>query len=143
MTAAGITSGLAPLFLTEISPQSVRGAAGAAHQIAVAFGDWFSLCVALPQVLGSAHRWPLAYALPGIPAAIMVMLLPFMPHSPKHQLLTKKDATAAMGTITQLVTSEHQRHFYDQLVNEALATNPVSYHSSDLYTHKRAALLHK
>lgn len=61
----GLTSGLVPLYLIEITPNKYRGTAGTLHQVAVAFSDWFSLLLGLPEVLGDEENWPLAFAFPG------------------------------------------------------------------------------
>lgn len=66
----GLTSGLVPMYLMEITPMAYRGAAGTLHQVAVAFSDWFSLLLGMPEVLGSEQLWPLAFAFPGIPALV-------------------------------------------------------------------------
>lgn len=54
----GLTSGLVPMYLMEITVGRYRGAAGTLHQVAVAFSDWFSLFIGLPEILGSRTLWP-------------------------------------------------------------------------------------
>ncbi len=90
----GLGSGLVPMYLTEIAPIKYRGAAGTAHMIAVAFGDWFSLCLTLPQIFGGEDLWPLAVAFPAIPAAILVIFLPFCAESPRYLLIRHKSDEA-------------------------------------------------
>lgn len=65
----GVTSGLVPMYLMEITPTKYRGSAGTCHmvhikflifqftsklfntlKVAVAFSDWFSMLMALPEV---------------------------------------------------------------------------------------------
>ena len=48
--AAGLNCGIVPLYLTEMAPVELRGAAGTAHQIAIGFGDWFGFFLSLPEV---------------------------------------------------------------------------------------------
>ncbi|TKR71973.1 hypothetical protein L596_019501 [Steinernema carpocapsae] len=83
----GLGSGLVPMYLMEITPNKYRGAAGTVHQVAVAFGDWFSLFMGLPIAFGTEEYWPLAFAFPGLLALILCIVLPFCPESPKFNLM--------------------------------------------------------
>ncbi|TKR81973.1 hypothetical protein L596_015762 [Steinernema carpocapsae] len=80
-------SGPVPMYLMEITPNKYRGAAGTVHQVAVAFGDWFSLFMGLPIAFGTEEYWPLAFAFPGLLALILCIVLPFCPESPKFNLM--------------------------------------------------------
>uniref|UniRef100_A0A8L8K178 MFS domain-containing protein n=1 Tax=Heligmosomoides polygyrus TaxID=6339 RepID=A0A8L8K178_HELPZ len=124
----GLTSGLVPMYLMEITPMKHRGQAGTLHQVgilwltiatplnrkrikvAVAFSDWFSLLIGLPEVLGNEELWPLAFALPGLPALALCVVLPFCPESPKYTLITlgQRD-TSNTGTLRKLFTSAELR----------------------------------
>ncbi|RCN38673.1 MFS transporter, SP family, partial [Ancylostoma caninum] len=106
----GLTSGLVPMYLMEITPVKHRGQAGTLHQVAVAFSDWFSLLIGLPEVLGNDKMWPLAFALPGIPALALCVILPFCPESPKYTLITLGERErSGKGTLRELFTSPELR----------------------------------
>ncbi|KAL6724960.1 hypothetical protein Aduo_019796 [Ancylostoma duodenale] len=115
----GLTSGLIPMYLMEITPVKHRGQAGTLHQIAVAFSDWFSLLIGLPEVLGNDTMWPLAFALPGIPALALCVILPFCPESPKYTLITLGERERALSDISKLVDSDEARPMFDMLVKES------------------------
>ncbi|KAI1694231.1 sugar transporter domain-containing protein [Ditylenchus destructor] len=90
-----LSCGLVPMYLMEISPTRYRGAAGTAHQTAVAFSDWFAKFVGLPEILGGTNSWPIAYGFPGILALFLCIILPFCPKSPKFTLITKGQKSEA------------------------------------------------
>ncbi|GMR31227.1 hypothetical protein PMAYCL1PPCAC_01422, partial [Pristionchus mayeri] len=114
----GLTSGLCPMYLMEITPAASRGVAGTLHQVAVAFSDWFSLLIGLPEVLGSNVMWPFAFAFPGLFALLLVLVLPFSPESPKYLMSTRKDRMAALDSCRTLVGKEAAQHMYDELLQE-------------------------
>ncbi|EGT54824.1 hypothetical protein CAEBREN_21618 [Caenorhabditis brenneri] len=114
----GLSSGLVPMYLMEITPYKYRGPAGTLHQIAVAFSDWFSLLIGLPEVLGDANNWPLAFALPGLPALALVCILPFCPESPKYTLGTKHDREKALKDVELLIGKEQAPHMFESIVRE-------------------------
>jgi SP family facilitated glucose transporter-like MFS transporter 1 len=125
--ANGVASGMVPLFLTEIASVEKRGAAGTAHQIVVAFADWFSLCVTLPQLLGSQTLWPVAFAFPAIPALIMVAVLPFIEETPRYLLMTKQDSERAKKAVRFYASSDQEyRATFEGLVREAASSTAYS-----------------
>ncbi|EPB67143.1 transporter, major facilitator family protein [Ancylostoma ceylanicum] len=115
----GLTSGLVPMYLMEITPVKRRGQAGTLHQVAVAFSDWFSLLIGLPEVLGNEKMWPLAFALPGLPALALCVILPFCPESPKYTLITLGEREKALSDISRLVDSNEAKPMFDMLVKES------------------------
>uniref|UniRef100_A0A1I7YPD3 MFS domain-containing protein n=1 Tax=Steinernema glaseri TaxID=37863 RepID=A0A1I7YPD3_9BILA len=109
----GLGSGLVPMYLMEITPARFRGAAGTVHQVAVAFGDWFSLFMGLPIAFGTERYWPVAFAFPGFLALILCIILPFCPESPKYNLLCGGEfAQIADHDVRRLIkTEEDAREF--------------------------------
>lgn len=91
----GVQMGLAGLFLTEIAPLKYRGASGAAIGLFFGFGDFCATVFSLPMILGSESLWPIAFAMPGLPALLQVLTLIFSHESPRYLYLTKGDITAA------------------------------------------------
>ena len=57
--AAGIATGVVPLYLSEICPSSTRAAVGTAHQLGIASGLLLSQLLTSPELcpLGSASAW--------------------------------------------------------------------------------------
>ncbi|XP_059360049.1 solute carrier family 2, facilitated glucose transporter member 6-like [Carassius carassius] len=79
--AGGITAGSIPVYVSEISHPSVRGALGSCPQITAVFGSLalYAFGLVLPW------RW---LAVAGeIPVVIMMLLLCFMPTSPRYHIM--------------------------------------------------------
>ncbi|CAD5230499.1 unnamed protein product [Bursaphelenchus okinawaensis] len=116
----GITSGLVPMYLMEITPVHRRGAAGTLHQVAVAFSDWFSLFVGLPEILGSETLWPIAFGFPGLLALFLVIVLPFCPQSPKYLLVSQGRREEARDVLKRLVNEEESERMFQELMAESV-----------------------
>nr|KAF6315403.1 solute carrier family 2 member 6 [Myotis myotis] len=86
--AGGLTAACIPVYLSEIAPPRVRGALGSTPQLMAVFGSLslYALGLLLPW------RW-LAVAGEG-PVVVMILLLSFMPNSPRFLLSRGRDAEA-------------------------------------------------
>ncbi|XP_054440116.1 solute carrier family 2, facilitated glucose transporter member 6 [Pteronotus mesoamericanus] len=86
--AGGLTAACIPVYVSEIAPPGVRGALGATPQLMAVFGSLslYTLGLLLPW------RW-LAVAGEG-PVLVMILLLSFMPNSPRFLLSRGRDAEA-------------------------------------------------
>uniref|UniRef100_A0A8C6BQF9 Solute carrier family 2 member 6 n=1 Tax=Monodon monoceros TaxID=40151 RepID=A0A8C6BQF9_MONMO len=86
--AGGLTAACIPVYVSEIAPAGVRGALGATPQLMAVFGSLslYALGLLLPW------RW-LAVAGEG-PVLVMILLLGFMPNSPRFLLSRGRDSEA-------------------------------------------------
>lgn len=57
----GLSSGLVPMYLTEISPINLRGSLGSVAQLLITIGILFSQIIGLPQLLGTTTLWPMVF----------------------------------------------------------------------------------
>ncbi|XP_063139544.1 solute carrier family 2, facilitated glucose transporter member 6 isoform X3 [Rattus norvegicus] len=108
--AGGLTAACIPVYVSEIAPPGVRGALGATPQLMAVFGS-LSL-----YALGKYHpvlehsglllpwRW-LAVAGEG-PVLVMILLLSFMPNSPRFLLSKSRDEEALQALIWLRADSE-------------------------------------
>uniref|UniRef100_A0A914XFX3 Major facilitator superfamily (MFS) profile domain-containing protein n=1 Tax=Plectus sambesii TaxID=2011161 RepID=A0A914XFX3_9BILA len=115
----GACCGLAPLYLTEISPVKYRGAAGTAHMLAIALGDLSSMVLGLPQLLGTPSLWSFAFAWPIVPALIFLICLPFVPESPRYLLFAKNDLPRCRQSLEKLVHKDLVEQEVAVLIKEA------------------------
>ncbi|XP_003964559.1 solute carrier family 2, facilitated glucose transporter member 6 [Takifugu rubripes] len=78
--AGGMTAASIPVYISEISHKSVRGALGSCPQITAVFGSLslYALSLVLP--------WRWLAVVGGGPALVMIVLLVFMPRSPRRLL---------------------------------------------------------
>ncbi|CAI4225537.1 unnamed protein product [Auanema sp. JU1783] len=132
----GLTSGLVPMYLMEITPGKYRGPAGTLHQVAVAFSDWFSLLIGLPEVLGGENTWPLAFAFPGLMALALCIILPFCPESPKHTLSAKGDREQTLIDIKRLVGEDRAKLMFESLIREIALEKSGTGTFKELFTRK-------
>ncbi|XP_044267816.1 solute carrier family 2, facilitated glucose transporter member 1-like [Tribolium madens] len=89
---SGLNMGLCQIYLSEISPDKIRGAVGSLYQFAI------SCSILVSQIagvfLGSEDNWPYIFLLPVIPALFQFFLLFFCPESPKFLITQLRDRKA-------------------------------------------------
>ena len=56
---SGVNTGVAPLYLSEISPVILRGMCGTFNQMAICFGVLVSEVLGLSSLLGTDTLWPI------------------------------------------------------------------------------------
>merc|ERR1711973_231264 len=92
---SGLNAGLAPMYLSEISPTALRGALGTVYQLIITLSILISQILGMNNVLGTEDGWPWLLTITAIPAILQVASLPFCPESPKYLLLDKDDEHGA------------------------------------------------
>ncbi|CAH0730944.1 unnamed protein product, partial [Brenthis ino] len=85
----GLNAGLAPMYLAEISPVSLRGSIGTVYQLVITMSILLSQVLGLESVLGTSGGWQWLLAITAIPAIIQCCTLPLCPESPKYLLLNR------------------------------------------------------
>ncbi|NXP91291.1 GTR2 protein, partial [Passerina amoena] len=80
----GLSSGLVPMYVSEVSPTALRGALGTLHQLAIVTGILFSQILGLDFLLGNDEMWPLLLGLSGVAALLQFFLLLLCPESPRY-----------------------------------------------------------
>lgn len=99
---AGLNAGLAPLYLTEISPTHLRGAIGTIYQLVITISILTSNILGMPEILGTADKWPILFAATVVPSIFMLITLPLCPESPKHILINQGKDVSAQRALTWL-----------------------------------------
>uniref|UniRef100_H2YYN6 Major facilitator superfamily (MFS) profile domain-containing protein n=1 Tax=Ciona savignyi TaxID=51511 RepID=H2YYN6_CIOSA len=130
-----LATGVVPLYLGEISPKAIRGALGVISQLSITIGRMcgqlhvFSKSInlnagiltaqllSLKEVLGTAELWPILLAFTGVPSAMQLCVLPFLPESPRCLLidrdredLARKALIKFRGTSDVAVEIREMRH---------------------------------
>ncbi|CAI2347299.1 unnamed protein product [Caenorhabditis sp. 36 PRJEB53466] len=98
----GLSSGLVPMFLTEISPVNLRGMLGSLHQLLVTIAILVSQIFGLPHILGTGDHWPLIFAFTVVPAILQLALLLFCPESPKYTMNVRGQPEEAKKALIRL-----------------------------------------
>ncbi len=99
---SGLNAGLAPMYLSEISPVALRGAVGTVYQLIITISILLSQILGMKNVLGNEAGWPFLLGLTVIPGVLQLVTLPFCPESPKYLLLDKDDTESATNSLTWL-----------------------------------------
>jgi MFS family permease len=87
----GATSMLAPQFLAENSPKSIRGSMTATYNLMILMSlmlaFWINYGVSLwtgPGIANRDSQWRVALGIQLIPGAMMVLMVPFVPETPRY-----------------------------------------------------------
>jgi len=98
----GLNGGLAPMYLSEISPLHLRGAVGTVYQLVVTISILVSQILGMESVLGTEHLWAVLLGLTIVPTVFQLLTLPFCPESPKYVLLNQHKEIEAQKGLTWL-----------------------------------------
>ncbi|XP_054710131.1 solute carrier family 2, facilitated glucose transporter member 1-like isoform X2 [Uloborus diversus] len=112
---SGLNAGLAPMYLTEISPVHLRGAVGTIYQLIIAFSILVSQIFGMPQILGTEHGWPILFGLTMVPSVFMLAALPLCPESPKFILINKGKDVAAQKALKWLRGTDEIHYEMDEM----------------------------
>ncbi|KAL3228030.1 hypothetical protein MRX96_003961 [Rhipicephalus microplus] len=124
--SSGLNAGLAPMYLTEISPLHLRGAVGTIYQLVVTISILASQILGLPSALGTADRWPALFAMTVVPSLFMLATLPLCPESPKYILINQGRDVAAQQALTWLRGTIEVHDEMDEMRAEFEAIKMVS-----------------
>lgn len=91
--AVGVAAQCVPVYLSEISPASIRGSVLALNTLAVTAGQLISYMVSLPMQ-DIRHSWRYLFGVAAFPAVIFLLLLDFIPESPRWLISKGKFADA-------------------------------------------------
>ncbi|KAK6621842.1 hypothetical protein RUM44_001649 [Polyplax serrata] len=115
---SGLNAGLAPLYLTEISPVRLRGAVGTVYQLGITISILLSQILGLESVLGTKEHWPLLLALTIVPTIVQLFVLPFCPEAPKYLLVSKGKELEAQKALMWLRNSSEVHDEMEEMRSE-------------------------
>jgi len=139
----GIATGVAPMYLSEISPISIKGAVGVSHQFMITFGILLGFLLSMKQLLGSfSDYWHVYFAFPALPALYQLILLPLCPESPNWLYYNREREDLARAALTKLRNS---RSLADEEVDAMIkerttATSSVMVSYKQLFTDRTLRL---
>ncbi|XP_068615838.1 solute carrier family 2, facilitated glucose transporter member 3 [Brachionichthys hirsutus] len=116
----GLSTGLTPMYVGEISPTAVRGAFGTLHQLGVVIGILVAQIFGLEFLLGSDALWPLLLALTILPAVLQSIMLPFCPESPRYLLITLNKEEEARKALVRLRACEDVSEDIQEMKEEGM-----------------------
>jgi len=99
---SGLNGGLCPMYLSEVSPLSLRGALGTAYQLIVCCSILFSNLMGMQNALGNKDSWPILLAMSIGPGVLQLLTLPWCPESPNYLINEAQDEEAARQSLIWL-----------------------------------------
>jgi len=116
----GASSVIAPTYITEISPPAARGRLGMLFQFNIVFGIVMAFLsnLLIVYILGQGNHdaWRYMLGVMAIPSLIFLLLLKFVPESPRWLLLQQGRSDEARG-ILQIINPEGYQEDIDSIVN--------------------------
>ena len=116
--AVGAASVMAPAYISEVAPAHIRGRLTSIQQVAIIVGLFLAFVsnYFLAQASGSAlepfwggfETWRWMFWMELIPAFIFLIMLFFIPKSPRY-LVVKDDETGAIKTLTRIVGADRAK----------------------------------
>nr|XP_040581521.1 solute carrier family 2, facilitated glucose transporter member 1-like [Lepeophtheirus salmonis] len=119
---SGINAGLSPMYLSEISPTSMRGAVGTVYQLIITMSILLAQILGMSSVLGNEAGWPYLLGLTVFPAILQLVTLPLCPESPKYLLLDVDDEQKALSSLNWLRGKVEVHDEIEEMKNEKEAT---------------------
>jgi len=112
----GASSVIAPIFISEISPASFRGRLVILFQFNIVLGIVVSLLSNYIIVTSYHGSWRLMLAVMAVPSLLYLILLKFVPESPRWLILHKSKNEEALGTL-QLMNATGYKQDMEDIVN--------------------------
>jgi SP family galactose:H+ symporter-like MFS transporter len=144
--AVGVASFTAPLYLSEISPQSVRGAMISMYQLMITIGiviaflsdTYFASYANIGGVVGG--HWRIMLGVISIPAGIMFLGVLFLPESPRW-LFLKNRKSEAIDVFNRMQLAESEIDMEVREIEESLRVKQNGFHMFAQNSNFRRAIL--
>ncbi|NXU89749.1 GTR3 protein, partial [Xiphorhynchus elegans] len=98
----GLCTGFVPMYISEVSPTSVRGAFGTLNQLGIVVGILVAQIFGLEGIMGTEALWPLLLGFTVLPAVLQCAGLLFCPESPRFLLINKMEEDKAQAVLQKL-----------------------------------------
>ncbi|XP_006006279.1 solute carrier family 2, facilitated glucose transporter member 3 [Latimeria chalumnae] len=116
----GLSTGLVPMYIGEISPTALRGAFGTLHQLGVVIGILIAQIFGLEVIMGTDSLWPLLLGFTIILAVLQCVALPLCPKSPRYLLINQKEEEAAHDVLKKLRGTTDVTQDLEEMKEESL-----------------------
>jgi len=122
----GLACVLVPPYINEIAARSVRGAAGAAFQLALTIGILVAQVVGLPFIAGSCTGWGWGLSIVFLLPLAGLFPLFLLPNSPAQMLIKYDDEVQARTDLQKLRGTPNVQNELDTIRQEARETGTKS-----------------
>ncbi|CCH58587.1 hypothetical protein TBLA_0A07970 [Henningerozyma blattae CBS 6284] len=123
--AIGTVAQCIPVYLSEMAPAPIRGKILTLNVVSITFGQLFSYAIAI--CLTIPHAWRYLFAFAAIPAIVFLLVLDFIPESPRW-LLSQNNTTDAIKTLSIIypTATTTQLNFKIKLLQTNITTGPTT-----------------
>ncbi|XP_072206991.1 solute carrier family 2, facilitated glucose transporter member 11-like isoform X1 [Excalfactoria chinensis] len=118
---AGVSMNVQPMYLAESAPRKLRGAVALTSASFTALGLVLGQVVGLRELLGREESWPLLLASNAVPALIQLMVLPWLPESPRYLLIDRGDRESCISALKKLRGSSDLGEELEEMLAEQAA----------------------
>ncbi|XP_065896574.1 solute carrier family 2, facilitated glucose transporter member 1-like [Dysidea avara] len=115
----GVNTVVAPMYITELAPISIRGKVGVLHQLAITIALLVSQVLGISKVLGQEGiYWRILLALTLVLSVYQLVTLPWCPRSPRFQYILRQDEARAIETLKHLRNTDDVSHELEEMKAE-------------------------
>ncbi|XP_030623951.1 solute carrier family 2, facilitated glucose transporter member 11-like [Chanos chanos] len=118
---AGISLPVHTMYLTECAPKRLRGMVGFSVTTFGSMGKFVGQLLGISELLGTEERWIWLLAFSGFTGFLQLLILPFLPESPRFLLLERGDQQGCEKAIHKLWgrRTDHRKEVEEMLVEHA------------------------
>ncbi|KAJ8948601.1 hypothetical protein NQ318_007605 [Aromia moschata] len=98
----GLTTSVAPMYLTELAPLHLKGATGVLCPLGLTVGVLLGQIASMREILGNNEYWPHCLALYSLPVFFSAATIRLLPESPKYIFVIKKEPEMALVVLQKL-----------------------------------------
>lgn len=117
--AIGVASLLAPLYIAEISPASIRGRLVTLNQLAIVIGILVAFIVDYYLSAIGTNSWRWMFGLAGLPSLCFMLAVAFVPESPRW--LVQKGRIQNATEVLRAISGQEQARLEVQSIQAAVA----------------------
>ncbi|KAI9499214.1 general substrate transporter [Zychaea mexicana] len=111
----GMSSMLVPVYISEVSPRQIRGRLTTLNTLVVTFGQVIAYVINI--AFANVHDgWRYMFGLAGIPALIQLVVMPFLPESPRRLVAVGK-ADQAKASLRRIYGNSVSDSFLDREIS--------------------------
>lgn len=100
--SSGLVTSTIPMYLTEISPLSIRGAMGVLCPLGITVGVLVAQILGLKSVLGQDDTWHYLLGLFAVLTLLSMVAFPFLPESPKYLYIVRGHEERGIKELSRL-----------------------------------------
>ncbi|KAJ8917744.1 hypothetical protein NQ315_005195 [Exocentrus adspersus] len=100
--SAGLTTSVAPMYLTELAPLHLKGATGALCPLGLTVGVLIGQILSMYEILGNPEYWYYCLSFFCLPVFLCGATIHLLPESPKYVFVIKKQPQVALRLLRKL-----------------------------------------